>query len=247
MADFARRGSRPHPAFSGSRIIAGALACAGIALAGCSTVQGDWNQHLQIEVVDAQGRPVDGLRCTIGEGASAPTFVTPAPDVKVHRSAAPLAIDCRDPAGTPGREAIATVQSRRERMEEALLPFGSVGVFVDHLSGALYAYPTRLQLKLGQRLVLEHGAEAQVASAEALPAPPAAAAGPVAAVAPAAAPARSPGPEPAKLAARSAAKTTPKPVKAALAPKPAAPAVKVALAAAPAAPAAPSRSAPVNW
>jgi hypothetical protein len=54
-------------------------------------------------------------------------------------------------------------------MEEALLPFGSVGVFVDHLSGTLYAYPTALHLRAGQHLVLEHGGEAQVAKTEAIP------------------------------------------------------------------------------
>lgn len=140
-------------------------------LSGCSTIQGDWNQRLQIDVIDSHERPVDGMVCQVGEGRSAQTVSTPAHDVRVHRSASPLSVSCQDASGTPGRNAIATVMSRRERMEEALLPFGSVGVFVDHLSGALYAYPARLQLRLGQRVVLEHGAQSQIARSEPLPLP----------------------------------------------------------------------------
>ena len=136
-----------------SRWLAGIGIAAAIALPGCSTVRGEWSQSLDIDVVDSQERPVDGMLCQIGEGTSAKTVTAPARDVKVRRSALPLQVACHDAAGA--REAVATVKPRRERMEEALLPFGSVGVFVDHLSGALYAYPTSLQLRLGQRIVLE--------------------------------------------------------------------------------------------
>jgi hypothetical protein len=147
--------------------LAGFTIATAIALPGCSTVRGDWSQQLDIDVVDSQERPVDGMLCQVGDGSSAKSVTTPARHVKVRRSAMPLQVACRDTAGA--REAVATVKPRRERMEEALLPFGSVGVFVDHLSGALYAYPTRLQLQLGQRIVLEHGGQSQVASSEPLP------------------------------------------------------------------------------
>jgi hypothetical protein len=133
-------------------------------LGGCSTLQGDFHQNLQIDALDAQNRPVNGLECQVGSGTSAKTVVTPGA-VRVHRAMTSLEIECR----RDKLVATATVKSRRERMEEALLPFGSVGVFVDHLSGSLYSYPTALHLRVGQHLVLEHGAEAQVASAEALP------------------------------------------------------------------------------
>jgi hypothetical protein len=143
-------------------------ACAWLALAlwlgGCSTVRGDFHQTLQVDALDARDRPVVGMQCQIGSGSSAKTFVTPADEVRVRRAMAPLEIEChRDTL-----VATATVKPRRERMEEALLPFGSVGVFVDHMSGSLYAYPTKLHLRVGQHLVLEHGGEAQIAQAEAL-------------------------------------------------------------------------------
>jgi hypothetical protein len=131
-------------------------------LGGCSTLRGDFHQSLQIDALDARNRPIEGMRCQVGSGTSAKKFVTPATDVRVRRGLEPLQIECR----LDSLVATATVKSRRERMEEALLPFGSVGVFIDHLSGSLYAYPTTLHLRVGQHIVLEHGVEARIAEAE---------------------------------------------------------------------------------
>ena len=146
-------------------------ACAYLALAlwlgGCSTLTGDFHQKLQIEAVDAQNLPVEGMLCRVGSGESAKVVKTPAHDVQVRRSAVALTIECQRDALL----ATATVQPRRERMEEALLPFGSVGVFIDHLSGSLYSYPTALRLRVGQHVVLEHGGQAQEASSDSI-APP---------------------------------------------------------------------------
>ncbi|HUD25154.1 MAG TPA: hypothetical protein VMQ45_05685 [Burkholderiaceae bacterium] len=142
-----------------------ALACW---LAGCSTLQGDFHQKLQIDALDAQDRPVEGLPCRVSSGDSASNIVTPARDVRVRRSMKPLVVECR----RDNQIATATVKSQREGLEQALLPFGvgSAGVFIDHLSGSLYGYPTVLHLRLGQHLVLEHGG-AKVASSEPI-APP---------------------------------------------------------------------------
>jgi hypothetical protein len=148
---------------------AGSYVLLALSLGGCSTLTGDFHQKLQIDALDAQNRPIDGMRCQVGTGSSAKTVVTPATEVRVRRAMASLEIECQ----RDSLVASATVKSRRERMEEALLPFGSVGVFVDHLSGSLYSYPTALHLRVGQHLVLEHGGEAQVVKSEPLtPAPP---------------------------------------------------------------------------
>jgi len=137
-------------------------------LGGCSTLSGDFHQTLQIDARDNLNRPVDGMQCEFGSGTSKKTFVTPATNVRVRRGFEPLNIECR----LDSLVATATVKSRRERMEEALLPLGSVGVFVDHVSGSLYAYPTTLHLRVGQHLVLEHGGEARVVEAEPVPGAP---------------------------------------------------------------------------
>ncbi len=226
-----------------------ASSCMALWLCGCSTLTGDFHQRLQIDALDARNRPLEGMQCQIGTGSSAKTFVTPATDVRVRRALEPLAIECR----RDSLIATATVKSRRERMEEALLPFGSVGVFVDHLSGSLYAYPTTLHLRVGQHLVLEHGGEAQVVTAEPIPG----AANPVAASAQrtelavvqpavggiAASTQSTPtAPQKAPTAAPKAERAVTKPVKTASA---AATATKLRAAAA--ATATPTRQAPLNW
>ncbi len=239
---------------------AGAYLALALWLGGCSTLAGDFHQKLQIEAVDAQNRPVEGMQCRVGSGESARIVTTPAHDVTVRRSALALTIECQRDA----LRATATVQPRRERMEEALLPLGSVGVFVDHLSGSLYSYPTALRLRVGQHVVLEHGGQAQEASADSI-APPAEAAGArtVEVAAPPPAVARAPvasatvitAPSSTGIASktRSLPAAAKPPIKttsvAAATPKPdPATAQKLALTAAAAAAAAPVvRSAPLNW
>jgi hypothetical protein len=177
-------------------------------LGGCSTVAGDFHQKLQIDALDAQNRPVEGMQCQVGSGDSAKHVVTPATDVRVARSFWSLSIDCHKDALV----ATATVKSRREGVEQAMLPFGSAGVFVDHLSGALYAYPTTLHLRVGQHLVLEHGGEAKIAKSEPIPSPqPAVAAATQAPPATASKPMARVAPKPAKTTATVASSAKPRP------------------------------------
>jgi hypothetical protein len=151
------------------------LGCA-VLLAGCATVTGNSTQSLQLEVFDAQDRPVLGMECRLShlvapERSDASPAVlppievvvmAPARHVEVRRSGNALLIECRK-----GREvAVATVHPRREGLEQALVPFGSVAVLIDHVSGNLYAYPTELRLRLGQSVQLEHGGQSRVMSSE---------------------------------------------------------------------------------
>jgi hypothetical protein len=70
------------------------------------------------------------------------TVTTPAIDVPVRRSFSDLQIECRR-----GNDvAMGTVVPRRHGLEQALVPFGSVAVAIDHISGHLYAYPTVVRL-----------------------------------------------------------------------------------------------------
>jgi hypothetical protein len=217
-----------------------------LCLGGCSTLTGNFHQTLQIDALDAENRPVEGMQCQVGSGDSARHVVTPATDVRVPRSFFSLNIECRKDALV----ATATVESRREGLEEAMLPFGSAGVFVDHLSGALYAYPTTLHLRVGQHVVLEHGGEAKIAKAEPIPAPRPAA---QAATRPSPGPSATAAAQPPRPASKPIARVAAKPAKPAAtvasAPKPRAAATqKIALSEpTPPAPAAAAHSAPVNW
>jgi hypothetical protein len=142
----------------------------GVASSGCATITGHITQTVQIEALDGHDRPVAGFDCSVSNAtgsASAVTAAAPATEVEVRRSSSELQVECR--RGT--QVATATVEPRRSGLEQALLPFGSVGVFVDHVTGTLYAYPSPLRLRIGQHLVLEHGEEARVVKSEALARP----------------------------------------------------------------------------
>lgn len=216
---------------------------------GCGTISLPSHQPLQILAFDALDRPVAGLECTVSNSAGQWQVKTPATDVPVRRAFSDLEIDCRR-----GSEvAMGTVVPRRDRVEQALVPFGTVAVAIDHLTGHLYSYPTVVRLRLGQHLRFEFSTEARAAGLiatvgdtmvvdlGATPAPrqPLPAAG---ATTTSTAVVSKPATRPAARAARASpaagATTTAR--------KPAAPGGSAASAASPA-PAAAARSAPLTW
>jgi hypothetical protein len=136
-----------------------ALLVAPLALAGCSTVMLPSQQEVQILAFDAADRPVTGMTCKVSNQMGESTVTTPAIDVPVRRSFSDLQIECRR-----GNDvAMGTVVPRRHGLEQALVPFGSVAVAIDHISGHLYAYPTVVRLRLGQHLRFEFSTEARAA------------------------------------------------------------------------------------
>lgn len=128
-------------------------------LTGCGTVMLPSQQPLQILAFDANDRPVTGMDCTISNVVGEWKVSTPAIDVPVRRSHSELQIECRR-----GNEvAMGTVAARRDGLEQALVPFGSVAVAIDHLTGHLYSYPTVVRLRVGQHLRFEFSNEARAA------------------------------------------------------------------------------------
>ncbi len=133
-----------------------AAACA---VSGCATVSQSSTQDIVVLAYDQRDRPVAGMSCTLSNGMGETRFNTPAEKVTVRRSHTDLVIEC-----TRGGEiARGTVQSRRENLEQALVPFGWVAVGVDHLTGHLYAYPETVRLRVGQHLRYEFSREARAA------------------------------------------------------------------------------------
>ena len=127
--------------------------------AGCGTVTLPSQQPIQILAFDADDRPVTGMDCTISNIVGEWKASTPAIDVPVRRSHSELQIACR--RGT--EVAMGTVAARRDGLEQALVPFGSVAVAIDHLTGHLYSYPTVIRLRVGQHLRYEFSNEARAA------------------------------------------------------------------------------------
>ena len=127
-----------------------------VLVAGCGTVSRPSQQPVQILAFDAADRPVTGMDCTVKNLVGEWQVTTPAIDVPVRRSHSPLEIECRR-----GKDiAMGSVVARRDGLEQALVPFGSVAVAIDHLTGHLYAYPSVVRLRLGQHLRFEFSSEA---------------------------------------------------------------------------------------
>lgn len=139
------------------KISLGALAAT--LLAGCATLSVPSRQSIQILAFDALDRPVPNMECRLTNDHGEARARTPAFDVPVQRSGSDLEIECRR-----GSEvAMGTVAPRRDRMEQAMLPFGSLAVAFDHLTGHLYSYPTVIRLRIGQHLRFEFSTEARAA------------------------------------------------------------------------------------
>jgi hypothetical protein len=136
-----------------------ALLLAPLALAACGTVTLPAQQPMQIVAFDGADNPVTGMHCKLSNAMGEWTASTPVIDIPVRRSFSDLEIECRRGSDV----AMGTVVPRRHGLEQALIPFGSVAVAIDHLSGHLYSYPTVVRLRLGQHLRFEFSTEARAA------------------------------------------------------------------------------------
>lgn len=196
-----------------------ALLCMGAAvllLSGCGTITQTSTQLITVHALDARDRPVAGLKCKASNLMGEQSFNSPSAQISVRRSASDLEIECREASGN--EVAKGTVQPRRDWLEQALVPFGSVAVAVDHLTGHLYAYPTVVRLQLGKHLRFQHSEESRPTAvlatlgdtlvADVAAAPPATAPLPPAAATPANKPASKSAGKPAAVPARPSGQTT---------------------------------------
>jgi len=140
-----------------SRIDLIAILGVACALGGCATVTQSPTQALQVLVLDAQDRPVRGMACRATNGVSEADFTTPVTEISIQRTGADLEIECHHDAEV----AKGSVSPRRDGLEQALIPFGSLAVALDHMTGKMYSYPTMIRMRLGKHLRFEHSDEAR--------------------------------------------------------------------------------------
>ena len=131
--------------------IRAAIATAALLLAGCATVSGTPTQSVSIHAIDAYGRAVEGMRCRVTNSAADYFGSTPMFDLQVRRSASDLEIECR----RGSLLARATAVSRGTHLISAVLPGGTAAIIIDPVTGYRYAYPSRIQLRLGEHLVFD--------------------------------------------------------------------------------------------
>src|SRR5688500_1711962 len=72
------------------------LAVAALAgLGGCATVTGEATQAINIQTVDANGKPVDGMACCVVNGSAEYMGDTPLFGLRVRKSPTPLIVECK--------------------------------------------------------------------------------------------------------------------------------------------------------
>jgi hypothetical protein len=127
-------------------------------LTGCATLTESPTQLLEVATLDQRDQPIAGMECKLSNGTSDTTITTPAKQVEVRRSYAPLEIECQRGDLT----AKGTVLPKGDSaMLHSFLPGGSLATLIDHATGAMYTYPSPLVLRIGQHLQFEHGGGAR--------------------------------------------------------------------------------------
>jgi hypothetical protein len=133
-----------------------ALLGAALLLGGCATLTGTAEQLIRIQTVDANDRPISGMRCHLSNSRSDYFGDSPLIDLQVRRSSSDLQIECR----SHGLVARGTAVSRGKTdpafaVTSLLMPGGSAVFVLDQVSGYSYSYPTWIRLKVGRTLVFD--------------------------------------------------------------------------------------------
>lgn len=108
-------------------------------------------QEVSIQTVDANDRPVNGMRCRVTNGPAEYFGNSPMFNLGVRRSSSDLEIECRK----GNLIARGTAVSRGKGLLTTVLPGGTAAMVVDHLSGYRYSYPTWIQLRVGEHLIFD--------------------------------------------------------------------------------------------
>ena len=133
---------------------------AALALGGCATVTGEATQAINIQTVDAQGRPVDGMGCRIVNGSAEYMGDTPMFGLRVRRSSTPLVAECKR-QGYPVARALIISRANLASGSTAqlLLPGGSSMLVIDHISGYMYQYPRWIRAQVGADMIFDRNDE----------------------------------------------------------------------------------------
>lgn len=129
------------------------LASLAAVLCGCATVTGEPMQEVTIVTVDAQDRPIDGLRCRVLNDSAEYVGNSPMFGLQVRRSSSDLQIVCK--RGPLVARGTAVSRGGLRGAANLVLPGGTALLAVDHLTGYRYTYPQLITLKIGEHLVFD--------------------------------------------------------------------------------------------
>jgi hypothetical protein len=109
---------------------------------------------ISVQTLDAQGQNIRGMRCRVINGSAEYLGDSPMMDMEVRRSATDLSIECRKGELVARGTAISR-SGAGNLARAALMPGGSAGAVLDHVSGYGYSYPRVIQLRVGETLIAD--------------------------------------------------------------------------------------------
>jgi hypothetical protein len=119
-----------------------------LGLGGCATVTTGTTQSVLVTTAAPDGRDVDGATCTVRNSKGAWSVTTPG-SITISKANADASVECRK-SGLP--EGTAIVQSTtRAHTAGNVIVGGVIGLGVDAMSGAMWAYPDVWRIVLGRQ------------------------------------------------------------------------------------------------
>ena len=136
------------------------VAIAIVGVSGCATITGEATQAINIQTVDANGKPVNGMACRIVNGSAEYMGDTPMFGLRVRKSPTPLVAECKRQGYAMAR---ALIISRADLVSgstaQLLLPGGSSMLVIDHISGYMYQYPRWIRAQVGADMIFDRNDE----------------------------------------------------------------------------------------
>ena len=126
---------------------------------GCATITSGTSQTVRIETVDAKGDSAPGYDCAVTNGKGAYSVKTPG-SITISKAYGNAELKCEKP-GEPAT--VASVKSSTKAYTAGnILVGGVIGLGVDAMSGATWAYPDLWKIILGKSPQILSGAGNQL-------------------------------------------------------------------------------------
>jgi hypothetical protein len=116
-----------------------------LVLGGCASITSGTSQTIAVET-SKENQPVLGANCRITSDKGVWNLVTPA-TFEIPKSSSDARVVC-EKAGEPKGEAVAKSSFKSNTVGNVLIG-GIIGIGVDAMTGAMWAYPVRWNIKLG--------------------------------------------------------------------------------------------------
>ena len=129
------------------KLLTGTTALALLTLSGCATITSGTTQSVTIDTVKADGSSVAGVSCIVNNGKGSWMVTTPG-SISINKAYGDAVATC-EKAGEITTEARVKSKTRFATAGNIILG-GVIGLGVDAMSGATWAYPDVWKIMLGK-------------------------------------------------------------------------------------------------